>query len=266
MMHDWLFPFHTVLLAVMCGLWVARLRRLYRHVRGFRTVSRGKLILRYDPSLERRWDLAVLLERCQAALDSLAKQFGFSLRGRVRIYMCRDIATVSKMHGSPVGGFALVRLGAIVLADNSFSPELLRHELGHLFAVRWNAGAPPLFSEGLAVWLQQTHFGQSFAAAARPLLAQRDLKLRLLLRRRFFYAEPHRAACYALAGSFTDFLIRRHGWERYRRFYRQSSDLLFGWKFKRCFGVSLEKAEWQWRNELVLMEIFNRRLGRSALS
>jgi hypothetical protein len=69
-----------------------------------------------------------------------------------------------------------------------------------------------------------------------------------------------------LAGSFTGFLLRRHGWEAYRRLYRLCDGLRFRAKFEKCFGVTLEKAEWQWRNEMTVPEILKRRLGRSVSS
>jgi len=37
-------------------------------------------------------------------------------------------------------------------------------------------------------------------------------------------------------------------------------------KFKRRFGVSLEKAEWQWRTEILLLEVLNARLKSSIYS
>ena len=90
-------------------------------------------------------------------------------------------------------------------------------------------------------------------------LANRNSKLRFLLKRRFFYGERYRNCCYILAGSFTGFLIRRFGWNAYGELYKLSNSFRFSAKFKHCFGVSFEKAEWQWRNELILMEIFRRR-------
>jgi hypothetical protein len=240
--------------------------RHFLHVRHFRTEARGKIVLHYDPPIVRCWSIAVFMDRCETELDRLTKQFGFSLLGRVHIFLFRDIASMSRIHGSQVGGFAVAEMGSIFLVDGFFTPEHLRHELGHLFAARWNNHAPPLFCEGLAVWLQQTIQGIPLATAARPWLGQSGLKLQAMFSPKFFYAEPQRAACYILAGSFTEFLIRRHGWERYRWFYQRSNSQLYRSKFKRCFGVTLEKAEWQWRNELILMDIFNRRLGRGACS
>lgn len=77
-----------------------------------------------------------------------------------------------------------------------------------------------------------------------------------------FFAEPQRYSCYVLAGSFTGFLIRRYGWKSYRKLYRLCDGIRFKAKFQKCFGISLEKAEWQWRNEVMVMPILNRRLGR----
>jgi hypothetical protein len=65
-----------------------------------------------------------------------------------------------------------------------------------------------------------------------------------------------------LAGSFTGYLIRRFGWDRYRKLYRRCDGVRFRAKFQKYIGVSLEQAEWRWRNELIVMPILNNRLGR----
>jgi hypothetical protein len=68
-----------------------------------------------------------------------------------------------------------------------------------------------------------------------------------------------------LARSFTGFLVRRYGWERYRKFYRRSHALNFKGYFQKVFGVSFEKAEWQWRSELQLTTLWRQRLEGFSL-
>jgi hypothetical protein len=116
------------------------------------------------------------------------------------------------------------------------------------------------------VWLQETYGGLPIDKAARPYLDSWGFDLNSLLDPQFFFAERNRNACYVLAGSFTGFLIRRHGWERFRNLYRKCDGKRFPVKFKKCYGVTLEKAEWQWRNEIIVMEILNRRLGKNIRS
>ncbi len=49
--------------------------------------------------------------------------------------------------------------------------------------------------------------------------------------------------------------LRRYGWKRYRKLYRLCDGIRFAAKFQSCFGISLEKAESQWRNELMTCRV-----------
>ena len=233
--------------------------RLYGGIRQFRTVTSRRVTLHYAPGLADQWDFAALLERCETELDHLIKWFGFPLRRRPVVFLFAKYQEIQRIFGPGYGGTALASVNAIVVADESNLGELIRHELAHLFSARWNRLAPPLLSEGLSTCLQGTETDRPIDVRARPLLANRDLTLARLLDRKFFFSKPNAHACYTLAGSFTGFLIRRYGWERYRRFYRRCVGPCFRAQFVRCFGVSLDKAEWQWRTELLVMEVLNRR-------
>jgi hypothetical protein len=238
--------------------------RLIAQVRRFRTVSDDRVVLHYAPELHSKWNMQVLLERCHAELDRLVDQFGSPLRGRTAVFLFASHQEFGGIFGPGYGGTALLLANAIVIADDTNIQEMLRHEFAHLFSGRWNRQAPPLLSEGLSVWLQETSGRQPIERVARPLLGNRGLKLPLLLDPTFFFAEHQRHACYLLAGSFTGFLMRRYGWKQYRKLYRQCDGVQFGANFEKCLGVTLEKAEWQWRNELIVLEIMNRRLGRDV--
>lgn len=254
---------------VLLLLWGWRSRWLWqlaRHVRRFRTTSCGRVVLHYAPEIDNKWDIPTLLLRCQTGLDSLTERFGAPLRGRAVVYLFADHKDIGKIFGANYGGTALSSANAIVVAVNNCFQESMRHEFAHLFSARWSLLAPPLLSEGLSVWLQETAWGHPIDAVVRPLLGNRSLKLPLLLESSFFFAEPHRNSCYVLAGSFTGFLIRRYGWPPYRKLFHLCDGKHFRAKFEKCFGVNLERAEWQWRNEIIVMEILNRRLSRNACS
>jgi hypothetical protein len=184
----------------------------------------------------------------------------------VVVYFFARHKEIGMVFGPHYGGTALPLANAIVIAHDNNVLESAPHELVHLYSARWSQLAPPLLSEGLSVWLQERIWSQPIDTVARPLLNNRKLKLPLLLDPKFFFAEPQRHACYVLAGSFTGFLIRRYGWERYCQLFRLCDGARFCMKFYECIGVGLEKAEWQWRNELLVMEILHRRLGRNVWS
>jgi hypothetical protein len=253
-------------LLLLCGWRLRWLWRLATHVRRFRTTSQGRLVLHHAPEAAARWDVSALLGQGRAELDRLTQRFGAPLRGRVTIFLLASHRDVGKIFGPRYGAAALCFANAIVIAEDGVVQEMMRHEFAHLFSGRWSLAAPPLLSEGLSVWLQEGEQSRRIDAAARPLLDDRGPRLPRLVKPWFFFSEPHRQACYVLAGSFTGFLIRRYGWQPYRRLFRLCDGLRFRAKFERCFGVTLEKAEWQWRNQVVVTEILNRRLGRGVSS
>ena len=244
----WAYPFWW--------LW-----RFARRVRGFRTIENDRVVLHYEFGLDRHRDLRLLLRWCREDHDRLARLFRFTLRRPPVIYLFRHNRDIAQLFGPQYGATALGPPTAVVLADDMNVSETLRHEIVHLFAARWGVGAPPLLSEGLAVWLQETEFGENIDAAARPWVCESKLKLDSLLDIRFFFAEPHRHACYLLAGSFTGFLLRRFGWPAYRRLYRMCDGSRFRAKLEKCFGVSLQEAERQWRHEVLAMSPWCRQAG-----
>jgi len=224
--------------------WLWRFIRLARH---FRETSVGQIRLYYATELEGDLYLPVLCERWEAELDRLSQRFTFPLPRPVTIFLFARHEDISHIFGPQYGGTALSAANAIVIAVSNGMQEAVRHELAHLFSLCWNTAAPPLLSEGLSVWLQETQYGQPIDIAVRPLLADSSLRLTQLLTPAFFFSDRHRRSCYLLAGSFTGFLIKQYGWDRYRNLFRMCNGNRFQTKFMKCFGVSLESAESQWR-------------------
>jgi hypothetical protein len=223
-------------------------------VRTFRTLTNPWVTLHYSPRLENPVALRALHKTVESELHSLARRFGRPLRIPVTVYLFDHTGQVAHIFGPQYGGFALWDLNAIVVAADCPSGPFVRHELGHLFAGRWSKLAPPLLQEGLAVWLEGTRWGQPLDPAARNVLGDQDVGLSQLMDRGWFFTPEHMDASYALAGSFSAFLIQRFGWEAYGRLYRQCDGRRFPAKFHKCFGMSLEDAHWEWRLELRLAE------------
>lgn len=265
LLREGILSVYVSMAALLAGLfgWGFRwLWRFCRHVQRFATIENPRIVLHYDPQLKRGENLSDFLQSCDKELDNLAGWFGSPLRGRLTIFLFAHWKDISAIFGPGYAGTALFQANAIVVANDNRVPEVLRHELTHLFAFRWSLFAPPLLSEGIAVWLQGCFWGRSIDDEARTLILRGSPRLSRLLRSRFFFAEPQRGSCYVLAGSFTGFLIRRYGWDRYRKLYRGCDGFRFAARFQKCFGISLAKADWQWRNEVTLMPILNHRIGR----
>lgn len=241
----------TALVAVPYGWRHPWLWRFCRHIRRFKTVEHSRIVLHYEPELEGSFSVSALLQSCQRELDNLTRLFGLLLRKRVSAFFFAHGQEIGAIFGPRYGALAIGEANTIILPKDDWIPETIRHELAHLFSRHWNVIAPPLLSEGLSVYLQETIWGQRIDDAALPLLLQGGPKLSSLLRSKFFFAEPQRPTCYILAGSFTGFLIRRFGWDRYRKLYRRCSPFRFRATFRKCIGITLEAAEWQWRNELM---------------
>jgi hypothetical protein len=214
----------------------------------YKRLKLDSLQLRYSPKRSATWSLDYFISNCRDELENLEELFGYSLKGKVTIYLFPAWRQIAELFGRHVGGVALSKNLAIAIAEDNSPLELVRHELAHLFAHKLSEHAPPLFSEGLAVWCQSTTRGLHVADAAMLIVHAKRFKLSMLLKRSYFFDDQHRYHNYLLAGSFTDFLIKQHGWPTYRRFYRKCDSLFMKSYFKRHFKMSLLDAEKQWRS------------------
>src|SRR5262245_59549702 len=173
-------------------------------VRRFHTLRNGGIVLYYEPELRTRWDMSALLRQFRTELDHCAVRFGSPLRGRTPvIYLFARHRDIAKILGRIYGGTALSSANAIVVANANCLLESVRHEFGHLFSSRLNLFAPPLFSEGMSVWVQGSVYGQPIDNLVRPFVNKGGLRLSSLLDYRFFFADRNRHASYLIAGSFT---------------------------------------------------------------
>jgi hypothetical protein len=217
----------------------------------FRTMTGPRFVLHYAAELEARCDLPVLRQRLEAELDDLTALFGFPLRGRPVVFFFRRHQDLPPVAGAGKAGLAIIPANAICLAADTDLRELMRHELAHLFAARWKLLAPGLLFEGLPTWLQGSEGGRPLDAKAATLLRTGSVPLSSLLGRGPFVKGPRRNACYVLAGSFTGFVVRHFGWDRYRTLYRRAGLVGFAATFHKVLGLSLAEAERLWRDEVL---------------
>jgi hypothetical protein len=260
-----LVPFRAFVRWVAYGEWRPSLWlwRVSRRVVGFRTVTSARVSILFPAGLDEAIELQEIIRWSEADLDDFSQRFGISLPRRLTIVLTSSHQDLTDDFGRPMGGTALMPANAVVLAADCPLREGLRHELAHLFAFRWNTCAPPLVQEGLAVWLQEEtpdqmvtadHTGFAFDTDPSPMLDSRH-----------FFAPNRLHLSYALAGGFTGFLIRRFGWDCYRRFYSKADRWTFRSLFKTQFGMSFEAAWRRCHDESVAMASLNRRLHDDRL-
>lgn len=237
--------------------------RLLQASRPFLTTSAQRFVLRYDPQLGGVADAQEVLDQAERVLSELESVFGrlplswynrpvgTVFRRRINLYLFRSVKGVQEVFGKEYGGLALPSLHVIVVPFVGLPlDETVRHELTHLFTHRWNPVAPPLLREGVSTWVQGTFLGYPVHGTAAVLVRQGGFPLGHLLDARFFFREENCRQCYVLAGSFTGFLVRRFGWDSYRRFYGRAGGR-FDAKFRKHFGLSLEETERVWREKVL---------------
>jgi hypothetical protein len=261
----------VVILALRFGLLFYRfrgIRRFMAHTRDFVSVWNGRVMLKYDPRLRGKFDPAEVQIEATEALDGLQTFFaagGPRLRGTIRVpslewslitvYLLPDVKAVSDLFPR-AAAVALCAGNAIVVPLTGLPLGVsLRHELTHLFTLRfWNQWIPPLFSEGLAWWLQDPAGRDRLNHQVAQWFEEGHGDLRPLLDQKRFFNAPRIVRSYALAGSFTGYLLQRFGAEAYFALYNRVFDGRdFDREFAETLGVSLASAEAQWR-ETVMQE------------
>jgi hypothetical protein len=243
--------------SVLCGgmsiLIIWSLGWLYRfpaRVRGFRTIATRRIRLLYAPELEEKWLFPILVQRLECILDEFSTRFGLKLRWRVVIFLFAKNQVITELCRANACGYALPLANVVLIADDTDVIRTARHEIAHLFAFRWNSEVPVLLNEGLATWLEAGPNRVSFEELTKAFLRQHNVSLASLLSTRKFHSEPNRFFHYQAACSFTAFLIRRFGWEKYRKFFRCAEKTSFTRKFHKVFGTRLDEAEEKWRRAL----------------
>jgi hypothetical protein len=237
------------------------LRRLDRTARHFLTASVGGVTLRHDPALGEAGAADEVLILAARALGYLEGLFGQPIQG-VIVYLFSTHEPIQELFGPRYSAAALHERSAVVVpfrvpdldgVGAGFRlDEVLKHEMAHLFAARWNRTTAPLLEEGLATWLQGTVQGYTIDGLAVNFIRQEEGHLRPLLDPEVFFDPANSRQCYILAGSFTGFLIDRFGWDSYRRLYCElRPDSLFDHEFVEQLGLTLEEAETQWQDRLV---------------
>jgi hypothetical protein len=228
-----------------------QLWRLAWRARRLRAAREGPITLCFAPELADSWDLELIRACCRQEFEQLARTFSDVRLRRVLVYLFADPAEIGKIFWRPAVGVAFSSANLIVIAKDGFLRGTIRHELVHLFAGQWNLRPPSILREGLAVYLEGGRYGQPLDAYACWQLHLQGQNIAALLDETTFHCKDLNAN-YGLAGSFTGFLIRRFGWDKYRCMYRASTTKDFEAIFQKVYSLTVQEADAQWRNELIV--------------
>ena len=134
--------------------------------------------------------------------------------------------------------------------------EALRHELAHLFAVRWNPLAIPLLAQGVTIWLQQRLMGLHVDRVSGYFIARGEGDIISIVEPSKFNEPGNEGRAHVLAASFCGFLIRRHGWEAFIRLYRKADrdPRRFASLFAKVVKEDIESEVERWHQEILQIE------------
>jgi len=129
---------------------------------------------------------------------------------------------------------------------------------------QWGRYSLPFKGEGLAGWVQRTKQAKPIAFEALVYLCGGAyVSLARLLDNATWYAD--RSFSYAMAGTFTGYLIDRFGLDAYKTFYSAANERNFLSKFELVFGASLRDVERGWRDALLAVrDSYEPELGRAV--
>lgn len=187
--------------------------------------------------------------RLEEVVDANVEKFGelegllkMTYRGRVHVFLYRDVADFQKMTDS----------AAVALSTGTVSVHQPRdfrsvHELTHIFALQFprdeNAVTDGFAVEGLATTLAEVDQGvpiHSWAATYRSTSRLPDL---VEFRRSWPEGALRGVHPYHVAGSFVGYLIERFGIEKVKRWYVNSTEahMVFGRTFR---GLERDWLAW----------------------
>jgi hypothetical protein len=244
--------------------------RIARYV--FRAERRrgARVDLLYASGLGESLDLAGHAEQWARTLDDLAGELEVEPPAHVTVLVIASATEAQYLFQRPMSGMASWRGPAVVItAEAAVHPvecaKVMRHEVTHLLSLRLGPRNPSFKIEGLARWKEHTGAGTPADLDALLMVLGADYRpLDSLLDRAGWERDTDYS--YAIAGSFTGFLVRRIGWPAFKDFYRRATASNFTDVFRGAFGVTLLHAERQWRQELLgqrdaFEPVLSRRLG-----
>jgi hypothetical protein len=242
------------------GRGAARDRRLDPPAACPRVAEHERLTLHYPARWPVRQSPGEFLVRCSLEVIDLAELFGFAFPRPVQVFAFPTCEKLNEHLGLEVqySGYALFDHTAVAVAlDAGDILRILRHELAHLYSHAWGPYPPAFKGEGLAVWCEFKRDRELIDREVRYGLFDLGLDsgvslppLESLLDDKVFLHPRNAGWNYALAGSFTRWVVRQRGWPVYRDFYRTATAGNYPAEFTAHFGMTLSAAENGWHRHL----------------
>src|SRR5262249_48527957 len=122
-----------LIVTVVFWHWWRRILQFGFYTRRFKTLSGTEILLRYAPELKSQMDLKKHIVLWERALAELRKQFGFSLRHRLVVFLFPTVAEMKHLFEVDMGAGAWPHGDAVLVAadyfqTSDFPEECMRHE------------------------------------------------------------------------------------------------------------------------------------------
>ncbi len=200
-------------------------------------VQTEHFIIHYPPELDKKLVQAIAIYH-EFDYSELKKFFGYDYPIKINSYLFRDDAQKKNLFGTANADMAKPWMNCIFITYTDYNVSL-KHELAHCYSSRFGTGLfkvaswmNPYLTEGIAVAASPYFDGDNVNYLA-SLAFNNGYKpdLNNLFNSLSFYSQASTSS-YIYAGSFTSFLIRSFGINKFESFY-QSGD------FKSTYGNSL---------------------------
>jgi hypothetical protein len=245
-------PFRCIRTFVLFG---RKVLRIAGHVFRAEQFKGARVDLLYASGLGKSLDLAGHAQQWARTLDDLAGELEVEPPAHVTVLVVASAIEFEHVFQRQASGMAGWKGRVVVItAEAAGRPvqcaRVMRHEATHLLSRPLGPQTPIFKIEGLARWKEQTGDGAPADLDALVLVLGAEYRpLDSLLDRAGWEGDTDYS--YAIAGSFTGFLVRRIGWPAFKEFYRRATASNFTDVFRDAFGVTLLHAERQWREELL---------------
>jgi tetratricopeptide (TPR) repeat protein len=223
------------------------------------TLETEHFVIHLSPEARDKRGQEIALEH-EFRYEQLRSFLGAEPAGKVHSFLYPSAAEKARLMGARHVSIAKPWIRQMHLNDVGFPHSALRHELAHVFGGAFGSwfgvSARNLLSynvcliEGLAVaadWNLGFMTGHQWARAAQEVKGKEAPRVLDLLGVTGFWSEGASLA-YTMCGSFSRFLIDRHGAARFRDAYREGD-------FAGVYGRPLEELVGEWEGSLSSVEV-----------
>jgi hypothetical protein len=207
----------------------------------------GYIVFHYTFTAFTPEEQTLLFERTAKEIEEIRTAYGLKQKNKIEIYIYPSVQELNNYIGTRSASITKPWLGEVHIAKENLGS--LKHELTHIllrergsfpFDISWSTG----LTEGAAVAMEDSYDGIHSADELAAWILHLDLSKGVSSIMQFTgFAADAAGKSYVLAGSFSSYLMKTYGADKYLSVY-SSRD------FQSVYGKSIETLDAEWRNSL----------------